>query len=244
MHTAYTFGVQHVYYIWSLPTSEETKSVAVKGHQTNTRNTRQKRKLQIQLFFALTASSKYADDFLPSEYVLDICCDGTWTNISRSQAVGLRTSTSTITPPFLFNAYSSRVKGCKSKKLIWHWYRFQCKHSIGLASQTYFACAVYYCVHRKEGRVENIFPGAQNTSGSQDYARRRRINARNCAAFTRSRENTGDYLDSPQGIEAFGHLTPSVQSLMSSLASVSSTIGWCCVTYTKLTFPYRMVGMQ
>ena len=64
MHTAYTFGVQHIklYYIWSLPTSEETKSVALKGHQTNTQNTQQKRKLQIQLLFTLTASSKYADD--------------------------------------------------------------------------------------------------------------------------------------------------------------------------------------
>ena len=86
MHTAYTFDVQHIYYIWSLPMSEETKSVALKGNQTNTL---QKRKLQIQLFFVLTASSKYADDFLPSEYVLDICCDGKWMNISRSQAVVL-----------------------------------------------------------------------------------------------------------------------------------------------------------
>ena len=70
------------------------------------------------------------------------------------------------------------------------WYCFQYKHSISLASQTYFACAVYYSAHRKEVRVKNIFPGAQNTSGSRDYARRRQINARNCAALTRSRENT------------------------------------------------------
>ena len=99
MHTAYTFGVQHIilYYIWSLPTSEETKFVALKGHQTNTQNTQQKRKLQIQLLFTLTASSKYVDDFSPSEYVLDICCDSRWRNISKSQAVYSTTSTSTIT---------------------------------------------------------------------------------------------------------------------------------------------------
>ena len=70
------------------------------------------------------------------------------------------------------------------------WYRFQCKHSISLVSQTHFACAVYYCAHRKEGRVKNIFPSMKNTSGLRDYARRRRINAQNCTALTRSRENT------------------------------------------------------
>ena len=88
-HIHLAYSIYSVYYISSLPTSEETKSVTLKGHQTNTRNAQQKRKLQLQLLFTITASSKYADDSLPSLYILDICCDSRWMNISKSQAVVL-----------------------------------------------------------------------------------------------------------------------------------------------------------
>ena len=90
IHLVYSMYI-YVISIWSRPTSgdQEIESVALKGHQTSTRNKRQKRKLQIQLFFALTASSKLCGRFfafrIRSRHLLQRYMD----EHIRSQAIGV-----------------------------------------------------------------------------------------------------------------------------------------------------------
>ena len=89
MRTAYTFGVLHIYILY-LVSSYLRRDQIRHPEGTPDEHTEYAAKMEAANTTLLCAvSSKHADDFLSSDYVLDICCDGRWMNISRSQAVVL-----------------------------------------------------------------------------------------------------------------------------------------------------------
>ena len=85
-HTAYIYIYIYILYLVSSYVGRDQICLSEGTPDERTEYTA-KRKLQIQPFYVLTASSKYENDFSPSEYVPDICCDSRWMNISRLQAV-------------------------------------------------------------------------------------------------------------------------------------------------------------